>query len=153
MARRDLAYCPDTGDITKIRGYRAGKVVGSLTPKGYIQVSLKLPCGKHVSALGHRVAFLLMTGEWPEPGLHVDHINREPSDNRWENLRLTTPRQNALNNSATNILKLSDGSWRAQVMRQFKTKAEAEEMASYLNAAANEWLSTNGYFHEEEDAA
>lgn len=33
----------------------------------------------------HRVAFLYMTGAWPLQC--VDHINGEPSDNSWSNLR------------------------------------------------------------------
>jgi hypothetical protein len=34
-------------------------------------------------------------------GQYVDHINRNPSDNRRENLRFVTHQQNILNNAAT----------------------------------------------------
>ena len=43
----------------------------------------------------NRVAWLLMTGEWPE--YEIDHINRDKSDNRWVNLRAVTHAQNARN--------------------------------------------------------
>jgi HNH endonuclease len=33
-----------------------------------------------------RVAWLYVTGEWPEG--EVEHINGDRGDNRWENLRL-----------------------------------------------------------------
>lgn len=42
----------------------------------------------------HRVIWLWMTGEWPEV---IDHINGDPSDNRWENLRNVDPEGNCKN--------------------------------------------------------
>lgn len=44
--------------------------------------------------LAHRVVWKLVHGE--EPGL-IDHINRDPTDNRIENLREVTRAQNLLN--------------------------------------------------------
>ena len=40
----------------------------------------------------HRLIWKWMTGDDPER--EIDHINQDPYDNRWENLRLATPAQN-----------------------------------------------------------
>lgn len=44
----------------------------------------------------HRIAFALMGVEVPD-GMVIDHINGDPFDNRWCNLRLATLSQNAHN--------------------------------------------------------
>jgi hypothetical protein len=41
--------------------------------------------------MAHRIVFLWMTGNWPRG--KTDHINGARSDNRWANLRETTPFQ------------------------------------------------------------
>ncbi len=45
----------------------------------------------------HRLAFLYMTGEWPEKD--IDHINGDTSDNRWCNLRDVAHQENLGNRS------------------------------------------------------
>jgi len=44
----------------------------------------------------HRVIWRLKNGPIPE-GCTVDHINRDPRDNRIDNLRLVTPSQSCMN--------------------------------------------------------
>ena len=44
----------------------------------------------------HRIAFALMGVEVPD-GMVIDHVNGDPFDNRWCNLRLATPKENSRN--------------------------------------------------------
>jgi hypothetical protein len=70
----------------------AGKPAGR-NRRGYIDISID---GHRY--LGHRLAWLYMTGAWPEK--EIDHINCNPSDNSWRNLRQATRRQNMCNTRA-----------------------------------------------------
>ena len=86
-----LEYDEDTGEFTWLislsnRGV-IGQAVGSTRDDDYRVTSIY---GKPY--LMHRLAFLYMTGEFPK--LWIDHINKDPSDNRWINLRECSPSQN-----------------------------------------------------------
>jgi hypothetical protein len=93
-----LSYCPETGILrwkrsgSGIRG--KGAVAGTKSTdksgKTYIRVGL---CGHVVNA--HRLAFVLMTGMWPEH--QIDHRNGDGTDNRWGNLRRATHSENQKN--------------------------------------------------------
>jgi hypothetical protein len=68
----------------------AGKPSGATDKQGYICVRVQ---GKAYKA--HRIAWALHYGKWPEKDL--DHINHKVTDNRIENLREVTNRENCLN--------------------------------------------------------
>ncbi len=68
----------------------AGKPAGAICVYGYCLINVD-----NVKYRRARLAFLYMTGEWPST--HVDHINGNPADDRWENLRLATREQNMAN--------------------------------------------------------
>ena len=81
--REVLAYEPETG-VFKMLVSTAQRVRPGTT------ISVKMGQYGRVQIDGtryklHRLAFLYMTGEWPK--YSVDHINGEPSDNRFANLR------------------------------------------------------------------
>ena len=85
-----LEYCPKSGLFIRKKGKPKGSLAGCRTSKGYIVISVK-----NIGYLAHRLAWLLMTKEWPNSDL--DHINRVKDDNRWINLRLATNNQNQHN--------------------------------------------------------
>lgn len=69
----------------------AGDVAGTTgNSKGYRVIGVM---GRYYAA--HRLAFLIMTGNWPSQ--HVDHINGQRDDNRFSNLREVSNSWNAQN--------------------------------------------------------
>lgn len=102
MLMEMLLYNPDTGVFTwrggrfDARGRRITRFVG--TPAGTPITAGHISIYLHVDKrhyLAHRLAWLYTYGEFPK-GL-VDHVNRDPSDNRIANLRLATRSENAMN--------------------------------------------------------
>lgn len=88
-----LSYDTQTGVFTALHSHgkrKSGAAVGSLTPHGYLVVHFK---GK--SHMCHRLAFLYVTGEWPLE--IVDHKDGDKTNNKWNNLRLTTVSINSRN--------------------------------------------------------
>lgn len=69
----------------------AGKLIESSAMSGYIQVSITGWNGVPL----HRLIWLQQTGKWPE-GV-IDHINGVRDDNRLENLRDVSKKENARN--------------------------------------------------------
>ena len=65
---------------------RKGDVAGTLNTRGYVLIGINKE-----SHRAHRVVWLLHNGCYPT--LSIDHINHVKSDNRIENLREVTPRQ------------------------------------------------------------
>lgn len=66
-----------------------GTKVGCVNGNGYLQT----PFAGKLWML-HRLAFLYMTGEVPKT---IDHIDRDPTNNAWDNLRACTTSENACN--------------------------------------------------------
>lgn len=97
-----LNYDPSTGLFAR-RFAKTNKVksmvgvwqAGSLTNTGYRSIRVD-----GVPYQAHRLAWLYMTGEWPDG--QIDHKNGVRSDNRFDNLRDVTVAENQLNLSKTN---------------------------------------------------
>jgi hypothetical protein len=95
-----LKYSPETGEFVYLAprkggsGIKSGDIAGDLCTYGYRRIGID---GKRYRAC--RLAWLYMTGEWPEK--HIDHKNGIRSDDRWENLRPASVRENACNRTAS----------------------------------------------------
>jgi hypothetical protein len=92
--RELFLYEPSTGQFIRIRrtsnSTKCGEIAGYRHVRGYIYMSAD---GRSEKA--HRLAWLYQTGEWPK--LEIDHIDGNPSNNAWSNLRLATHAQNNAN--------------------------------------------------------
>lgn len=74
---------------------------GSVGGSGYRYICID---GKQYSA--GRLAWFYMYGRWPQ---EIDHINRDPDDDRWENLREVSRRENNLNRGYVRASPHPDG--------------------------------------------
>lgn len=138
---RRLAYDSATGIFTwkKVPGQGGGiRAVraGNISLRGYREIRVD---GKLWKA--HRLAWLIVHGEFPPIGQEPDHINGDRDDNRISNLRLATRSQN----NANQLVKPG---------RRFK--------GAYLEAWTGRWLAKLGVggkslnlgrYDTEEDAA
>lgn len=89
-------YDPETGILRKNiqtgthEDFDIDKPIGTKDKSGYMRTQLDT-----VKLLVHRIAWVLTYGEWPEK--LIDHIDGDPSNNRLNNLRLATHRENQSN--------------------------------------------------------
>lgn len=117
--KEKLIYSPETGEWTwRVRrggkaaaGSKAGWVERST---GYLRISV---CNRKEYA--HRLAFLYMTGELPKND--VDHIDCNPANCRWSNLRPATTSQNLAyrrtptNRSGVRGVRYKNGKWEVRL--------------------------------------
>ena len=89
-----LRYDPDTGEWfwlnTSCTKIKPGMIAGNVYKHGYRIINIDRK--KYQSS---RLAFLYQTGQFPER--FVDHIDGNPSNDRWINLRESTPSENQFN--------------------------------------------------------
>lgn len=149
--RSILSYDPLTGILTWKRredarpqwnGVFAGKPAGALHPNGYIIISINNRLYR-----AHRLAWLIMTGEWPLN--EIDHKYRNRADNRWHMLREATHAQNAYNMKRSpksgfkGVILGPAGRWHAQITYNFRniflgSFATKEQAAKTYDEAAKQ---------------
>lgn len=120
-----IQYDPETGLFWWPKpkaGTKRGKPAGHLNTNGYVTIKID---GYPYKA--HQLAWVYMTGEWPS--LEIDHINRNRSDNRWNNLRHVSKSLNMANSKVRKdsttgfkgVYLTSKGRWKASICKDKKT--------------------------------
>lgn len=151
--RELLSYDPTTGILKwrKSKGRApAGSIAGSLGQDGYLRIGINRRIYK-----AHRLIWLLMYREWP--GIEVDHINGNPTDNRLVNLRnagRSANRQNLrgpTSISATGLLGVypNRGSRRNPYRFQIRLNGKAIHLGSFHTKedAQREYLKVKRRIH------
>ena len=121
--QQSFEYEPGSGRLFRI-GYSKHRGVSSKitrrecvtnTPQGYCVVRYRNKLYK-----AHRIIWCLMTGA--DPGiLQIDHIDRNPANNKWSNLRLADCYQQAANRRAR-----SDSTTRLRGVVRFRDRFQAK---------------------------
>ena len=107
MHPRDSKRCINQKELKEFLSYHAdtgifiwNKRVSQAMKAGYIAGT---SYGRNINIAihglvyqAHRLAWLYVTGEWPDI---IDHINHDSKDNRWVNLRSVTHQENMMNTS------------------------------------------------------
>lgn len=115
--RQLLSYDPETGvwiwlnppnHNTRLKG----KVAGNRRKDGYLRIRIG---GAHYYS--SQLACLYMTGKFPEE--EMDHEDRDPSNDKWSNLRPATSSQNKYNQERSGIRGVyrSGNKWMVMVGR------------------------------------
>lgn len=128
-----LAYTPGTGTfrwrVANSNRIKVGDVAGTPHNEGYIHIRID---GKRY--LAHRLAWLYMTGEWPE--YQIDHRDGIRNNNWFSNLRVATNAQNSENRKNVKGYSWHKNSkcWRVRItlngkvyQKYFKSEADARE--------------------------
>lgn len=113
-----LDYDPNTGVFRRRvarKGVSVGDEPGYEDHIGYRRISID-----RKNYLAHRLAWLWMTGEWPE--LDIDHRDGCPANNRWSNLRQATKSQNLMNQQSRGVRLTPVGRWEAYIFSGPKYK-------------------------------
>lgn len=86
-----------------------GALAGTKSKTRYSRIYLK---GKEYKV--HRIVYMLHHGSIPDD-MVIDHINRDITDNRIENLRIVSQNDNSKNQIGSGIRQLPSGRWAAAI--------------------------------------
>lgn len=98
--RNALRYNRNTGQITWAIDRAlmcAGDEAGHIMDTGYRTITVD-----YVAYYAHHLAIWFVTGSLPPGGTHVDHIDGDKDNNRFENLRVVSPSINGHNRTRLN---------------------------------------------------
>lgn len=136
-------YKPETGEFIRLIPCKShkgrakiGEAGGSISGERYRRIGVD---GRLYRA--HRLAWFYMTGAWPKHG--IDHVDLNPENNRWENLRAADQSQNGANtrirrdntSGFKGVQKTANSTWSAKIwvkgkkhsLGTFRTASEASQ--------------------------
>ena len=88
----------EASNLGRIRHFKHKKPKKTtIKNSGYLRTTIRRDDDKCFSVTIHRLVALAFYGEYETKKKQVDHINRVKTDNRLENLRLVTPKENIKN--------------------------------------------------------
>ena len=148
-----LSYDPNTGVFSyksPVRGRVTGATAGTVRPDGYLTIIL---FGKPYAT--SRLAWLYVYGKWPNE--EIDHIDRNPSNNRIENLRDVSRSQNNCNHRVRSDSKtgvkgvhfhLASGLWHVTIRSYGKKRSVGyfKNIAEAAEASRAAEIETHGEF-------
>lgn len=128
-----LIYDPMTGLWRrKLKTHPNWKLTGFLDATGYLCVSIY-----GAPYLAHRLAWLYMTGVWPESD--IDHIDGDRTNNQWSNLRLASRTDNRRNAKSVRRKHLLPRGVSRSSTHSFRTRIKVHgrqiELGSYPTSA------------------
>lgn len=143
-----LHYDPEAGvwtwtALAKRHGGRFNSTAGWRDKRGRLYISVD---GEDYAS--HRLAYFYMNGAWAIGG--IDHRDTNPSNDRWDNLRVANQSQNIANSKkkAGTLCSLKGASfdrarnmWRAQITKNYRViflgrfRSEQAAHAAYCRAA------------------
>jgi len=140
-----LQYEAETGKIywkktVNSRGLK-GTEAGSITKQGRRRIQIS---GHRI--LSHRVAWFLWYGEWPISEL--DHINGNPLDNRIQNLREVTRRENEQNRPEHRAGKLPGYKRSRSKRNPYEAQVRINGKHYYLGSYKTEKEASEAYFNK-----
>lgn len=104
----------------------AYKKAGKTDTHGYLQIRIH-----GTTYLAHRLAWTMMTNEWPKG--HLDHANGNPLDNRWINLRSASHSQNRANSRKRKDNTTGyPGVYRSKTSGKFTSQINVNKKTIYL---------------------
>lgn len=135
-----LTYDPLTGE------FRWKSTCGIAGSRDTAYCQIRVDGGRYYA---HRLAFLYMTGNFPN-GL-VDHINRNRRDNRWANLREASYSQNAVN-TVTHSTRSSPKGVRRTKYGRFQARIKVSGKNIYIGNFADPESASAAYRKASVDA-